>query len=161
MKLLITLVIVLVCVLLVLPFGAILLNRAPLFAEPGIWPRLKSYLTENHRLTERDSAFPELRPRCLPVDEHAARIAMREAADSLGWSVAADRTATQDELRLVVTSALFRFKDDVTLRLRRDECLWLEVDSRSRVGRGDLGANLRHILRISDRVSQRSAAAGR
>jgi uncharacterized protein (DUF1499 family) len=62
------------------------------------------------------------------------------------------------ELNAVVTTKLFRFKDDVTINVVPEPGgrPALMIRSTSRVGKGDLGANTRHVLDVYDAL----AAAG-
>jgi uncharacterized protein (DUF1499 family) len=49
----------------------------------------------------------------------------------------------------VVVSPLWRFKDDVEVQLQPTRVgVQVDVRSRSRVGKGDLAANTRHILEL-------------
>ncbi|MBW2442530.1 MAG: DUF1499 domain-containing protein, partial [Deltaproteobacteria bacterium] len=46
-------------------------------------------------------------------------------------------------------TALFKFKDDIQIRLNIGDCgTELHIRASSRIGRGDLGANTRHILEL-------------
>ena len=74
------------------------------------------------------------------------------------WTVvAADKdTGT---IAAVATTRLLRFKDDVTIRVRAEGATSrIDVRSRSRVGRGDLGTNARRIRRFLDAVRARGGS---
>ena len=51
-------------------------------------------------------------------------------------------------LHAVVTTKLWKYKDDVVIQIQpaQPSGSWLWVRSSSRVGKGDLGANTRHIM---------------
>ena len=68
-----------------------------------------------------------------------------ETAESLGWEiVSVDPAAGRLEAREV--SRIFQFVDDVVVRVRPMEAgAVIDVRSRSRDGRGDLGVNARRI----------------
>ena len=79
----------------------------------------------------------------IPADEAFARA--RAAAGAMGWEiVAADPAAGRIEA--VATTFWFGFKDDVSVRITPAEgASRIDIRSRSRVGRGDAGANARRI----------------
>lgn len=132
---------------LVLAAGALSLNRVPLLDPPGLGERLRTYLTTNVAETRPDHPFPELRERSfsVPASELYARV--REAAGSLGWRLVGE-DPQQLRLEAVVETPLLHFRDDVQVEVRpagADEAR-LHIRSASRVGRGDFGANTRHLL---------------
>jgi hypothetical protein len=151
----------LLCVagIIVLPVAALLLNRLPLSDPPGVWPRLQTYLTTNIAELKRDSRFPELRARVYPVSPDRLFDAAVRAARALGWRpVNADPESRV--IRAVATTRLWRFKDDLEIRVLREAPgsrspgagASLRVRSESTFGRGDLGANERHILNLLQAV---------
>lgn len=123
----------------------LVLNRPPLFDAPGIGVRLKTYFT-THTAELRDGhAFPELR---LRRDARAPEVLLadaKRAVQMLGWTL--EQNGDAGSLHAVVTSRLWRFKDDVYITVRGDaRGSELYIRSESRVGRGDLAANERHVL---------------
>jgi len=130
---------------LVLIAGGLALNRPPLGAAPGPLERLRVYLTTNVAETRPDHVFPELRTPLIPAEPDATRSAVMEVAERLGWR---EVQADDNEVRAVVVSSLFRFRDDVRVRLETGEegGTRLHVRSASRVGKGDLAANARHVV---------------
>ncbi len=128
--------------------GGVMGNDLPLNEPPGSFVRLYTYLNTHVAETRPGSPFPELRPRhySLAADELYGKV--KEAIARLPrWSIA-ESSDDKRELHAVVTSRLFRFKDDVTVSVApepggRPAVL---VKSVSRVGQGDLGANTRHVL---------------
>lgn len=126
--------------------GAMFLNRLPWMDEPGMAMRLRTYLTTNVAETSEHSVFPELRSRRYALDPQATLISVRKAVATLGWPVVAESTQPP-RLTAVATTPLLRFKDDVTVHVEREAGgSRVRVISRSRVGRGDLGANTRHVM---------------
>lgn len=127
--------------------ATILWNRVPLMESPGPLARLKVYLTRNTVEVSGDALLPEHRPRAWPAPPAELLPRVVEAVTRLGWSeLAVDGGA--GTVTAVVTTPLLRFKDDVVVRVEPagDGASTLYVRSRSRVGRGDLGANTRHLL---------------
>jgi uncharacterized protein (DUF1499 family) len=95
-------------------------------------------------------AYPDLAPIALPVPPGEALERARRAAETLGWEIAEVRPPQSDGADAVLearqTSALFRFVDDIVVRVRAsDGGSVVDVRSKSRVGRGDLGVNARRI----------------
>ena len=136
-----------VLVLIALPMGGILFNRLPLYDPPGFGPRIKTYLTKNVAETLPDSPFPELRPRHYVVSAQRLLVAVEKACADLGWRSIAVRPR-EGVVSAVVRTRLWKFKDDVEARVTPSpgESAWLQIRSSSRIGRGDLGANTRHVL---------------
>lgn len=109
----------------------------PQFGQP------KPY--ETHFAELQRIGYPELRPLELGVPAAQAFARARNAAQSLGWEiVAADESAGRIEA--VATTRWFGFKDDIAVRVSPvPGGSRIDVRSRSRVGRSDLGANARRI----------------
>jgi hypothetical protein len=138
--------------------GALLLNRPPLFDPPGPVARLRTYLTTNVAETRPDHRQPELRTLVVPLDVKAAKAAVLDAIGRLGWG---DVRVGSDEIRAVAVTPLLGFRDDVTVRLTGAEGGGTRVDARSasRVGRGDLAANERHLLDLFAALDSETRAA--
>lgn len=106
------------------------------------WPRI------NDVETGRTPEYPDLQPRRYAAGIDATQRAAREAILALPrWELIGSGTGPGGaELRAVRTTRLWRFKDDVTVRVRREGGRSLvSVRSKSRVGRGDFGQNARNI----------------
>ena len=128
-------------------------NDLPWSDPPGAGTRLLTYLTTNIAETTPDSAFPELRPRRYAAPAALMFDVARRAADALQWeSSTVDPEARKIEA--VVTTKIIKFKDDVTIWVEADgeERSTLFARSASRVGRGDLGANTRHLMNLFETV---------
>ena len=65
-----------------------------------------------------------------------------------------NQSSDKNEIRAVATTRVFRFKDDVTISVaRKDNFTLVDVRSRSRIGKGDLGANARRIRDFQARLA--------
>jgi uncharacterized protein (DUF1499 family) len=131
-------------------------NRLPLGDPPGFGTRLDTYLNTHVAETSETSPFPELRTRRFDLPPEALYAKVKEAVGRLsGWELV---TASDDrrEVHAVVTTRLFRFKDDVTIGVMSAPTgrPALVVRGESRVGKGDLGANTRHVLDLYDALEQ-------
>ena len=138
--------------------GGIVGNRLPLAAPPGPAARISTYLNTHVAETTPDSRFPELRTRnfSLPADVLYAKV-KAAIGEMPGWEIV-ESSDDKRALHAVVTTKLFRFKDDVAVAVVPEPGgrPALTVRSVSRVGKGDLGANTRHVLDLYDAL----AAAG-
>lgn len=68
-----------------------------------------------------------------------------------------DFAGGSDTLQATYTTSIFRFPDDVAVRVRtRDGAVRVDVRSRSRVGKSDLGVNAARIRRILACVEERA-----
>lgn len=136
----------LIVLVICLVLGALTLNNLPMNMPPGFAARLKQYATQNTAKTEANAKFPELELPIVSANPKDLLTQIERAMTILGWEVS---QIDQEKLTIeaVVTTALFRFKDDVTVELKRENHqVALFITSTSRVGKGDLGANTRHIL---------------
>ena len=115
----------------------------------AIWPII------NDVRTGATPEYADLQPQRFkrPFDRvFGAALATAEAA---GWEVTA-RDPAKGEIRAVATTAVFRFKDDVTLTLTREgDGVRVDVRSHSRIGKGDFGTNARRIVRFQAELAGR------
>jgi uncharacterized protein (DUF1499 family) len=92
-------------------------------------------------------AYPDIQPLILPVPSGDAFAKARAAAQAMGWEIASADPAA-GRIEAVATTFWFGFKDDVTVRVTpQGAASRIDVRSRSRVGRGDAGANAERIRR--------------
>lgn len=95
------------------------------------------------------SAYPEIDPIhvAAPPDDAYARAL--SSAHSLGWEILHE-DPEGGSFTAIDTSAIFRFVDDVVVRVQpEDDGARIDVRSKSRDGRGDLGANAERIQRFA------------
>jgi uncharacterized protein (DUF1499 family) len=119
-------------------------EKPPQFSPP------KNY--ESHFAELQRIGYPGLQPLQLAVPPAQAFARATAAAQALGWEiVAADERAGRIEA--VATTRWFGFKDDIAVRVAAaGSGSRVDVRSRSRVGRSDLGANARRIQDFLTRV---------
>lgn len=99
-------------------------------------------------------AYPDVVPLTLALTPADALARAERAARALGWTIVAT-DPLQGRLEATATTFWFRFTDDVVIRIRPDGAgSRLDIRSKSRVGRGDLGANARRIRSFAAQVRQ-------
>jgi uncharacterized protein (DUF1499 family) len=103
---------------------------------------------------EQRRAYPDIQPLVLSIPAAQAFERALAAARDLGWEiVASDRASGRVEA--VDTTLWFGFKDDVVIRVHEEAGgTRIDVRSKSRVGRGDAGANARRIRSFLRAVEQ-------
>jgi len=111
-------------------------------------------LTTNVAETSPNAKDERLRTRRLTISLDDLEEKLKTIAGSKPlWSY--DRTENMDEstrkIHLVRTTSLMRYKDDIIVTLKREgaETL-LDVYSKSRIGKGDLGQNPKNIRELLD-----------
>jgi uncharacterized protein (DUF1499 family) len=92
------------------------------------------------------AAYPDLAPIRVASDPARALALAEQTARGLGWEVVSSDPAS-GTLLARQTTRIFRFVDDVVVRVRPAEGggAIVDVRSKSRDGRGDLGANAARI----------------
>ena len=111
---------------------------------------LLRWITKNWANTDGPS-HPDLAPLTLPVPPNVAVERVRAAVSTLPrWRVEGESAG---EMKLTRRTRVIRFVDDITLRLRPDgPGTLIHAESRSRLGKGDLGQNRRNILELWDAI---------
>jgi uncharacterized protein (DUF1499 family) len=124
-----------------------------LLSRRGDWASQAAYDGPAAAAQQR-RAYPDIQPVYLDVPPPRALDAAAVIARELGWQVVAvDPTA--GTLEAVDTTFWFRFKDDIAIRVREERGRTrLDVRSKSRLGRGDLGANARRIRTFARALSR-------
>lgn len=119
-------------------------ERPPQFLQP------KPY--ESHFAELQQLGYPGLRPLELALPPAQAFARAQSAARALGWEiVAADPSAGRIEA--IATTRWFGFQDDIVVRIAASGAgSRIDVRSKSRAGRSDLGANARRIREFFARV---------
>ncbi len=130
-------------------------NHPPLLDAPGAGTRLKTYFTTHVAETRENHPFPELRPRTFAVSPALLLSFGAQVLPRLGWPLSSQQSDPHI-LTAVATTLLWRFKDDITLRAYAapEGGSILYVRSESRVGKGDLGANLRRVINITEEIDR-------
>lgn len=96
------------------------------------------------------AAYPDLQPIELADPPQRAFERALAAARSLGWEIVASDGAA-GRLEAVATTRWFGFKDDVVVRIRPHAAgSLIDVRSKSRVGKSDVGANAARIRHFRD-----------
>jgi len=120
--------------------------------EPANRERDMNYPASN--VAEQRRAYPDVRPILLsqPPAESFARA--QRAAGQLGWKTTySDPGAGVFEAQ--VTSPIFLFVDDIVVRVRPEgQGSRIDVRSKSRDGKGDLGMNTKHIRAFAQSVTE-------
>ena len=100
------------------------------------------------------AAYPDVRSILVSLSPEQALVAAHESAEGLGWDiVAVDSEAYRIEAS--ETTAVFRFVDDIVIRIRPTaEGSRIDIRSKSRDGRGDVGANAARIRRFRSAVTE-------
>jgi uncharacterized protein (DUF1499 family) len=120
----------------------------PAFVHAGTLPG-----NEGHELTypgpsfaaQQQAGYPDLATLRVALDPPAAFQRSLTAAQELGWEVTY-RDEAAGVIEATQTSRIFRFVDDIALRLRGEgPATLIDVRSKSRVGQGDMGANAARI----------------
>lgn len=105
---------------------------------------------------QQRAAYPSLAPIVVPGTPQEAFTRAQSAAETLGWTIVAADPA-EGVLEARATSRIFRFIDDVSVRVRPDPAdparSRIDVRSKSRDGVGDLGVNARRIQAFAEAVT--------
>lgn len=161
MKYVASIILLIACCVCLLLVAILLNNQARLLTEPGVAQRLKVYFTQNSAHTEAQHRFPELRSVEFQASAERLYRTVQISMIELGWSLTAaeeDSSAGRYLLYGVVTTPVFRFQDDVTVRVHTQTCRQnmlysvLDIESTSRLGRADLAANAGHIQKLYAQV---------
>lgn len=102
----------------------------------------------------QQAAYPHIQPLVLATTRDEAFAIAREAAGEMGWEiVSSDRE--DGRIEATDTTLWFGFKDDVVIRVRADADgrSRIDVRSKSRVGKSDVGANAARVKTYLDRVA--------
>ncbi|MCA9413030.1 MAG: DUF1499 domain-containing protein, partial [Candidatus Omnitrophica bacterium] len=120
-----------------------------LFAPPGPIVRLSRYLSENRIDTRSKDPFPEVSPIVLEGNREESFDRVKKVASDLGWEEV-EIDPEKFTLHAIDKTSLWRFVDDIHIEVieAEDGYSTIQVRSESRVGQGDLGANLGRYLRF-------------
>ena len=94
---------------------------------------------------QQRAAYPDIAPLMLKVPPREAFARALKAAEAMRWEVVG-RDAAANTIEAVDTTKWFGFKDDIAIRVSAaDAGSRIDVRSKSRVGRSDLGTNAQRI----------------
>ena len=98
---------------------------------------------------QQRAAYPDIVPQQLPMPLRDAFARALKAAEAMGWEVVG-RDAATGMIEAVDTTRWFGFKDDIAIRVSAADTgspnlSRVDVRSKSRVGRSDLGTNAQRI----------------
>ena len=138
--------------------GAVLILLAAMVAwQVDDWGR---DLAQNHAATSDTAADEELRPVVASLPPPDATMVVEKAARELPhWTLKGNSSgADVTTLTFVRTTPWLKFKDDITVRVERhDVDSVIHAESRSRIGKGDLGQNPRNLKELLRSVRARLA----
>ena len=101
---------------------------------------------------QQRAAYPDIQPIPVALSPREAFDRALRAAESMGWEVVGS-DAKAGTLEAVDTTRWFGFKDDIAIRVRAEGAgSRIDIRSKSRVGRGDLGTNARRIRAYAERL---------
>jgi uncharacterized protein (DUF1499 family) len=122
--------------------GIILLAGSP-FLLGVIWPRI------NDVQTGKTPQYADLQPQRFNQPAEKVFAAALEVSRAEGWEVR-ETKPEQGIIEAIATTRLFKFKDDVTITVTKENAgevsaTIVNVRSKSRIGKGDMGTNARRI----------------
>jgi uncharacterized protein (DUF1499 family) len=126
----------------------VLLASSP-FILGLIWPRI------NDVKTGATPEYPDIQPQRFDQPFGKVFDAALDASRTMGWEIR-ETNREQGIIEAVATTRLFKFKDDVTIIISREGAgTVVNVRSKSRVGKGDLGTNARRIRAFQAELAKR------
>lgn len=97
-------------------------------------------------------AYPDIQPLMLAMPVDSAFTLAVKAAREMGWEMV-DQDRGQGRIEATATTPWMGFKDDVVIRVSSASGIArVDVRSKSRVGRGDVGANAKRIRQYLQRL---------
>jgi len=137
----------------ILIFLVLLMNQANLTQAPGIKHRLKLFLQTNTAEISSEPVLPELKAPVFDLSPDQLFEQILSAARAFGWEIK-HSDATSHTLHLVVTTGLWKFKDDIRVTVvKQDNGSSLHAVSQSRLGRGDFAANSHHLQQLLNQLT--------
>ena len=102
---------------------------------------------------QQRAAYPDIAPMLLAVPPRDAFAKAVAAAEAMGWEVVG-RDAAAGTIEAVDTTKWFGFKDDIAVRVTPtpEGGSRIDIRSKSRVGRSDIGTNARRIRAYAERL---------
>ena len=104
---------------------------------------------------QQRTAYPDLEPIRVAAPPAEAFRAALEVVRGMGWELVAE-APTQGRIEATDTTRYFGFKDDVVIRIRADNGgSIVDIRSKSRVGRSDVGTNAQRIRDFREQLRKR------
>ncbi len=101
---------------------------------------------------QQRSGYPDIEPIRVPGPPASVFDRSVIAAEELGWDLTL-RDSAAGRFEAIAVSRVFHFVDDIVVRVRRDGAdSIVDVRSKSRDGRSDMGANAARIRRFRDEL---------
>ena len=126
----------------------VLLASSP-FMLGLIWP------TINDVKTGATPEYPDIQPQRFNQPSDKVFEAALAAAQAMGWDIR-ETNREQGINEAIATTRLFKFKDDVTVMITPEgDATVVNVRSKSRVGKSDLGTNARRIRAFQAELAKR------
>ncbi|SKA04551.1 Protein of unknown function [Enhydrobacter aerosaccus] len=102
--------------------------------------------------------YPDLTPIKLRIAPAEAFKRVDQVAMEMGWDVVA-RAPSEGRIEAVATSPWFGFQDDISIRIRKDgpDGSRIDIRSKSRTGKSDLGVNAERIRTFATRLLQQGS----
>lgn len=137
------------------------LENPPVFVavakERANAPNPVEYAGEETAEQQRE-AYPEIQPLLLESDYERVFSAALAVVNDLGWQLVAS-DLTEGRIEATDTTFWFGFKDDVVIRIvKKADQVRVDVRSKSRVGRSDVGKNAERIKQFMQQLREQLAA---
>ena len=141
------------------PLFAIVLGASVAAIPAAGYLRARSLAPINDINTDPDEAseaqrraYPDIQPLRLPVAPNIAFERAKGAMEEAGWQIVREDPSA-GRIEAVATTRWFGFKDDVVVRITADGAgSRVDMRSKSRVGRSDLGTNAQRIRAYQRRL---------
>jgi len=106
--------------------------------------------------TAQQEGYPNLKPLLLNGTPQEVFAQAKQTIEDMGWELVGSQNETLPyTLEAVHTSTLFGFKDDIAVRISENEAgVRIDMRSKSRVGKSDLGANADRIEAFFEALGQ-------
>lgn len=123
-------------------------QNPPEYAGPGSGPEAAA---------AQKAAFPDLQPLFVNQPANVVFAAARDVVTEKGWTLV-EAIEAEGRIEATAETGWVRFRDDVVIRIQpgRDQTR-VDVRSKSRVGRGDMGVNARRVRDYLDSLQARLA----
>ena len=130
-------------------FLAVCMLPALLFGSRMIWPMI------NDVQTGQTKEYPDIQPQRFSQSRENVFAAASAVAQSFNWEIRLN-ALEEGLIEAVDTTPLMKFKDDVTITVGTEGAgSVVNVRSKSRVGKGDLGANAKRIRKFQAELAKR------